>query len=67
MSGIANVKATMGWQSAKVREACRTCRHGLQVREDRMPPFDRAHWRCLEGGFNTSPMAVCERYRARFA
>lgn len=67
MSTIDNAKAAMGWQGAKMRPACRNCRHGKEVREDRMPPFGTAHWRCTLGVFRTSAMAVCERYMVTWA
>lgn len=62
MGTIQNAKAAMGWMGARQRPACRNCKHGQEVREDRMPPFDTAHWRCKEGGFRTSAMAVCGRH-----
>lgn len=67
MSTIDNVKVEMKWQSSRMRPACRNCRHGKEVREDRMPPFDTAHWKCTQGGFRTSAMAVCDRYMVTWA
>lgn len=63
MSSIQNAKAGMFYQTATQRPSCRNCYHGKEEREDRMPPFDTARWRCKKAGFITSALATCGEHQ----
>lgn len=62
MGTIDAVKASMGFRTAMLRPACRNCQHGKEEREDRMPPYDTAYWKCKKGGFRVSAGAVCNEH-----
>lgn len=63
MSTIQVAKRGMGFQSAGERDGCKNCQHAEQHYVDRMPPYDRAGWRCKKGGFMTSAMAICQKHQ----
>lgn len=62
MSTIAVAKLGMGYQGAGQRQGCKNCIHGEQHYVERMPPYDRAGWRCKKGGFFTTAMAICREH-----
>lgn len=65
MSTIQVTKIGIGYQSPGQRPSCRNCKHGEEVRADRMPPFDTAYWRCKRFGFRTTAMATCQQQQPK--
>lgn len=65
MGTIENAMKARGWTGARMRDACRNCKHGEARPGERSQ--DREHWHCKDGGFTTSPMAICDRYKRTWA
>jgi hypothetical protein len=63
MSTIQAAKAGMGFLSAGQRDACCRCAHVTKQYEGQFASPSSTQWKCLEGGFLTSAMAVCQRFR----
>jgi hypothetical protein len=61
MSSIDNVKATMGWHNPSQRAACWNCIHSTN---DGSGAFG-AIWRCGNGGFITSRLAICDEHQPK--
>lgn len=55
-------RKTQGFVPANGRPACSNCQHGVESREDRMPPYDTQSWRCTLGGFRVTAKAICNSY-----
>ena len=66
MSSIQVAKLGMGYQTATKRPSCMNCKHGDQQLVDRMPPYDKAGWRCTKGGFGTTALAVCKQHEPKY-
>lgn len=58
-------KTNQGFVAANERQGCNNCTHGEEKREERLPPYDTASWRCKLGGFRTTAKAVCDKHVAR--
>ena len=46
MGTIQSTKIGAGFKTAGERPGCRDCKHGQQEYTDRMPPYDKAGWKC---------------------
>lgn len=67
MSSIQAAKLGIGYQAANQRPSCKNCKHGEEVRADRMPPFDTASWQCVRFSFRTTATATCFQHQAKFS
>lgn len=56
MSTIAVAQSTVRYRRASTRPGCHNCRHAQDI-ADRHGVL-----RCVDGGWNTTPMAICDRY-----
>ena len=65
MGSIQSTKIGCGFKSAGERDGCRSCKHGQQAYNDRMPPYDNAGWECKRYGFKVSAMAICETFEPK--
>lgn len=65
MSSIQAAKLGMGYQTATQRPSCKNCKHSDEQLVDRMPPYDKAGWRCTKGGFITWAMAICNQHESK--
>lgn len=61
MSSIQVAKSSMGFQSAGQRDSCARCRHVTVIKDGLYGP-NTSQWKCVQGGFMTSAMAVCQRF-----
>lgn len=66
MSSVQVTKFAIGYQAANQRPACMNCKHGEELRADRMPPFDTSSWQCVRFGFFTIAMATCFQHHAKY-
>lgn len=66
MGTIKSVKSAMGYTPARERTDTCACRALFEAEyPDRMPPYDKPHFKCREGGFYTSRMAVCRQHEPK--
>lgn len=65
MGTIQSTKIGCGFKTAGERPGCRDCKHGQQEYTDRMPPYDKAGWKCKRYGFFVTAMAICDTHEPK--